>query len=76
MFGVTINPVAPTYVVQVVAPDPLFKCTGQVPTTNALQQMNFQLTGARGAPGPVSGTETFTVGTSTIKVSYNMAPSR
>src|SRR5687767_5809388 len=42
----------------------------------SIQPPTFKLTGARGAPGAVSGTQTFTVGTSIIKVTYNMAPSK
>lgn len=78
MFGVTINPTAPTYLVQVAAPRALFRCTGESNLTpnGLLQQASFTLTGERGAPGSVSGTKTFTVGTSTIKVSYTMAPSK
>lgn len=77
--GVVINPTEPTYVVQVTAPKPLFRCTGPTHGVNppvSLQQPTFKLTGTRGAPGAVSGTQTFTVGTSTIKVTYNMAPSK
>jgi hypothetical protein len=76
--GLTINPTEPTYVLQVSAPEALFKCTD--PSFGApnggLQQESFSLTGPRKAPGPVSGSQTFTVGTSTIKISFTMAPTR
>ena len=77
--GVVINPTEPTYVVQVTAPKPLFKCTDPthgISPPVSIQPPTFKLTGTRGAPGAVSGTQTFTVGTSVIKVTYNMAPSK
>jgi hypothetical protein len=76
--GVTINPSQPTYVFEVSPPEAKFKCEGPGGSTpnGHLRQANFRLTGPRKEPGPVSGTQTFTVGTSTIKVTFNMAPSR
>jgi hypothetical protein len=76
--GLTIHPTEPTYVFEVSPPEAKFKCSGpNGPTPNGrLQQANFKLTGPRKAPGPISDTKTFTAGTSTIKVTYNMAPSR
>ncbi len=76
--GVVINPTEPTYVLSVSAPAADFKCTGATggPGPTRLQQSTFKLTGARGAPGKVSGTQTFTSGTETIKVSYEMSPSK
>jgi hypothetical protein len=74
--GVGISPTEPTYFLSVTAPEALFKCTGGTHGLNPprLQQSSFRLTGPRGAPGKVSGTKTFTAGTSTIKVTYDMAP--
>ena len=76
--GLTIHPTEPTYVFEASPPEAKFKCTGpNGPTPNGrLQQANFRLTGPRKAPGPISDTKTFTVGTSTIKVTYNIAPSK
>jgi hypothetical protein len=76
--GLTSNPTQPTYLLQVSAPEALFKCTDPSFSTpnGGLQQESFSLTGPRKAPGPVNGTQTFTVGTSTIKISFSMAPTR
>lgn len=76
--GVTIHPTEPTYVFEVSPPQAKFKCSGPSGMTpdGRLQQANLKLTAPRKAPGPISGTKTFTVGTSTIKVTFNMAPSR
>lgn len=76
--GLTIHPTEPTYVFEVTPPEAKFQCSGPSgPTPNGrLQQANFRLTGPRKAPGPISDTKTFTVGTSTIKVTYNVAPSK
>ena len=77
--GVTIHPTEPTYVFEVSPPEAKFKCSGPSggPTPNGrLQQANFRMTGARKEPGPIGDTKTFTVGTTTVKVTYNMAPSR
>ena len=75
--GVTIDPRAPKYVFSVSAPEAIYKCSGNGPKPNSrLPQTDFQVTGPRGAPGQVSGTEVFTVGMTTIKVSFTMAPSR
>ena len=76
--GLTINPVAPTYIFQVTAPVAIFKCSGTTAAASPprLRQVSFQLTGDRGAPGPVSGTKTFKDDTSTITVSYRMAPTK
>ena len=76
--GVTINPTGPTYVFEVDAPDAQFKCTGPPGSTpnGKLRQTHFRLTGPRKAPGPHGDTKTFTVGTTNIKVTYKMAPSR
>jgi len=75
--GLTASPRSPTFVVSVSAPEAVFKCAGAGPNPNSrLPQETFDLTGPRGEPGPVTATKTFTVGTTTIKVSYNMAPSQ
>lgn len=76
--GLTIHPTKPTCVFEVPPPEAKFKCSGpNGPTPDGrLQQASFKLTGPRKAPGPISDTKTFTVGTSTIKVTYNMAPSK
>jgi hypothetical protein len=75
--GVTINPTEPTYVFEVSPPEAKFKCSGpEAPPNGRLRQANFRLTAPRKAPGPHSGTKTFTAGTSTITVTYNMGPSR
>jgi hypothetical protein len=76
--GVTINPSEPTYVFEVSPPEAKFKCSTPdgSPPNGRLRQSNFRLTGPRNAPGPVSGTKSFTVGTTTIKVTFNMSPSR
>lgn len=75
--GVTIHPTEPTYVFEVTAPPAQFKCntTNRNPNAN-LRQVSYRLTAPRKAPGPVTNTKTFTVGTGTVKVTYNMAPSR
>lgn len=77
--GVMIDPGAPKYVLSVTAPEAKFKCSGYQEgwQPNApIPRTAFQLTGPRGAPGPVSGTKVFTVLTTTIKVSFTMAPGR
>lgn len=79
MVGVMIDPRAPKYVLSVTAPAAKFKCSGYQEgwQPNApIPQTAFQLTGPRGAPGPVSGTKVFTVLTTTIQVSFTMAPRR
>ena len=78
LVGVTINPTAPTYVMEVEAPQAVFRCTGATHSApnGRLRQVHFRLSGPRGEPGPVSGTETFTVETSKITVTYRMAPSK
>jgi hypothetical protein len=78
--GVAIQPGTPDYLFSISAPAATFKCAdparGPGAGTRRWQQAPFQLTGQRGAPGPVSGTKTFTIDTTTIKVSYQMAPGR
>ena len=76
--GVTMHPTEPTFVLEVSPPLAKFKCSdtsGMIPD-GRLQQASLRLTAPRKPPGAISGTETFTVGTSTIKVTYSMAPSR
>jgi hypothetical protein len=78
-FGVTINPMAPTYVVNVSPPVAIFKCSGagaHAPPNGHLQMVGFELTGPRGVPGPKSGTKTFNASTQTITVSYSMGPTK
>jgi hypothetical protein len=78
MISVAVDPTKTEYVVAVTAPRALFKCSGpEVARPNgSLRQETFELRGPRGAPGRINGTKTFTVGTSTIKVTYTMAPSK
>lgn len=76
--GLGVDPGKPEYVVSVNSPPAQFKCSGPdgfKPGPN-LQQVAFELRGKRGAPGPINGTKTFTAGTSTIKITYSMAPSK
>ena len=77
-FGVTALPGQPTYIVQVTAPRAEFQCTGPSGWTprGEIQQAPFELTEPRKKPGLLSGTKTFTVGTTTVKVTYSMAPSK
>jgi hypothetical protein len=68
----------PSYQFQVTPPPAKFKCSGPngfTPDGN-LQQAPLTLTAPRKAPGAITGTQTFTVGTKTMKVTYNMAPTR
>ena len=78
--GVAVQPGSPDYLFSVSAPAATFKCDdtsrGPGAAQRRWQQAPFRLTGSRGAPGPVSGTKTFTIDTTTIKVSYKMAPKR
>jgi hypothetical protein len=75
---VSINATEPTFFLWVTAPAAQFKCRGPAgsPTPGGLPQADFELTGPRGTPGPVSGTKTFTVASTTIKVSFDMAPAK
>jgi hypothetical protein len=76
--GVTVQPTEPKYFFEVSPPKAQFKCSGESGRfpNGRLPQASFRLTGTRKEPGPVSGTQTFTVGTATIKVTYNMSPSK
>ncbi len=76
--GVEIDPVAPNYKVMVSAPEAIFQCSNPTfaPANGHLQQVEFELTGPRGAPGRVFGSKAFPVPAGTIKVRYDMAPSR
>jgi hypothetical protein len=77
--GVMVDPTAPKYVLSVTAPEAIYKCSGYKEgwTPNVhLPKTAFQITGPRGAPGPVSGSKVFTELTMTINVSFTMAPSR
>lgn len=75
--GVTIHPAEPTYFFDVSPPPAQFKCSDPSRAPNGrLAQDDFQLTAPRKAAGPVNGSQTFKVGTSTVKVTYSMTPSR
>ena len=74
--GVISNPGAEEYLFSVEVPAAVLKCTGTPgpPPQGRISVKDLQLTGPRGAPGPVSGTKTFTEGTKVIKVSFTMKP--
>jgi hypothetical protein len=78
--AVTINPTGPEYIFQVMAPDAEFKCSDQSTKRNLntgfLRRGPLELTGPRGEPAQVTNTKTFSIETTTIKVSFAMAPSR
>ena len=78
--AVAINPMAPEYTFQVTAPDPEFTCsdksTKQNLNTGFLRRGALEITGPRGDPGQVTGTKTFTIETTTVKVTFTMAPTK
>jgi hypothetical protein len=73
--GLAVSPSDTKYVLTVSLPDAKYTCTGPHGSPPAgLPQEAFQLKGERKAPGPISGSQTFTVVSATIKITYNLAP--
>lgn len=80
-FGVFALSGQSTYEVHVTAPRAQFQCPGREGSAprGEIQQAPFKLTEPRKPPGPQTGSKTFTAGpgdATTVKVTYNMAPSR
>lgn len=77
--GVAIDPTNDEYVFSVTPPSPEFTCeqsSAAVGSTGFLLRSAFSLRGPRGEPGQVSNTQTFTIETTTVTVSFTMTPTK
>ncbi len=74
--GLTIDPANPTYVFQITPPRVKFACSGPPGTPTPVLNLpgSVSLTGPRGDPGPVRGTQRFTTTRMLTNVSFQLEP--
>jgi hypothetical protein len=75
--SLAIDPTSAGYVFHVSVPQADFTCPPRIPPPGAyLQQVEFDLKGEHRTPGRLSGSKIFPAANGTVKVSYEMAPSK